>query len=95
MQDPLPVDGDFVEATASLPAIGGWRYRAIAERRHEAPKSTAPELAAELADRAAEGVPKSQLAREYGLSRETVYQYLRRGQAPAENGPAEGPGVPG
>ena len=37
-----------------------------------------PEKVAELAARAAAGIPKAQLAREYGLSRETVYQYLRR-----------------
>lgn len=44
-----------------------------------------PELVAELARRAAAGTPKSQLARDYGLSRETVYQYLRRHAAmPAE-----------
>lgn len=36
------------------------------------------EQVAELVRRAAAGVPKSDLAREYGLSRETVYQYLRR-----------------
>ena len=33
---------------------------------------------AELVRRATAGTPKSELAREYGLSRETVYQYLRR-----------------
>lgn len=32
----------------------------------------------ELVARAAAGIPKAQLARDYGLSRETVYQYLRR-----------------
>jgi DNA invertase Pin-like site-specific DNA recombinase len=37
------------------------------------------EKVAELAARAAAGIPKAQLARDYGLSRETVYQYLRRG----------------
>ena len=43
-------------------------------------RALAPELAAELSARAAAGTLKSVLAREYGLSRETVYQYLRRGQ---------------
>ena len=37
-----------------------------------------PEKVAELVAQAAAGIPKAQLAREYGLSRETVYQYLRR-----------------
>ena len=38
----------------------------------------------ELAARAAAGIPKTQLAKDYGLSRETVYQYLRRsGQSDA------------
>jgi DNA invertase Pin-like site-specific DNA recombinase len=40
-------------------------------------RSLSTEKAAELAIRAALGVPKSVLAREYGISRETVYQYLR------------------
>lgn len=40
-------------------------------------RSLSAEKAAELATRAALGVPKSVLAREYGISRETVYQYLR------------------
>lgn len=37
-----------------------------------------PERAAEPVQRAASGVPKSVLAGEYGISRETVYQYLRQ-----------------
>jgi DNA invertase Pin-like site-specific DNA recombinase len=37
-----------------------------------------PEKVAEMVAQAAAGIPKAQLAREYGLSRETVYQYLRR-----------------
>ncbi|WP_104080898.1 recombinase family protein, partial [Cryobacterium sp. Y11] len=35
--------------------------------------------AAELREKAAAGVPKSVLAREFGVSRETVYVYLRAG----------------
>ncbi len=35
--------------------------------------------AAELREEAAAGVPKSVLAREFGISRETVYVYLRAG----------------
>lgn len=45
-------------------------------------KILTPERAAELAQRAAGGVPKSVLARDYGISRETVYQYLRLATLP-------------
>lgn len=41
-------------------------------------KTLTPERAAELVKRAAEGIPKSVLAAGYGISRETVYQYLRQ-----------------
>ena len=40
-------------------------------------KALAPERVAELCRRAAAGEKKAQLAREFGISRETVYQYLR------------------
>ena len=40
-------------------------------------KTLTPEPAAELVQRAGSGVPKTLLARDYGISRETVYQYLR------------------
>jgi DNA invertase Pin-like site-specific DNA recombinase len=40
-------------------------------------KTLTPERAAEPAQRAGSGVPKAVLARGYGISRETVYQYLR------------------
>lgn len=36
-----------------------------------------PTKAAELREKAAAGVPKAALARQYGISRETVYAYLR------------------
>ncbi|WP_443027265.1 helix-turn-helix domain-containing protein [Sphingomonas sp. LR61] len=39
---------------------------------------------AELIDRADAGVPKTMLAREYGVSRETVYAYLRAAATPAD-----------
>jgi DNA invertase Pin-like site-specific DNA recombinase len=45
-------------------------------------KTLTPERAAELTQRAASGVPKSVLARAYGISRETVYQYLRLATLP-------------
>jgi DNA-binding CsgD family transcriptional regulator len=37
------------------------------------------EQVVQLRQRAAEGIPKATLAREFGISRETVYQYLRAG----------------
>ena len=40
-------------------------------------KTLTPERAAELVQRAGNGVPKAACARDYGISRETVYQYLR------------------
>jgi DNA invertase Pin-like site-specific DNA recombinase len=41
-------------------------------------KRPSPEQADELVRRAAAGTPKTTLARDYGISRETVYQYLRQ-----------------
>ena len=40
-------------------------------------KALAPERVADLPRRAAAGEKKAQLAREFGISRETLYQYLR------------------
>jgi len=40
-------------------------------------KTVTPERATELVQRAGNGVSKALLARDYGISRETVYQYLR------------------
>lgn len=40
-------------------------------------KALGPERVAELRRRAATGEQKAQLAREFGISRETLYQYLR------------------
>lgn len=42
-------------------------------------KALSPEQATDLCTRAAAGEQKAQLAREFGISRETLYQYLRRG----------------
>lgn len=40
-------------------------------------KSLSAEQVAELKRRVAAGEPKAQLARDFGITRETVYQYLR------------------
>jgi DNA invertase Pin-like site-specific DNA recombinase len=43
-------------------------------------RALSPERAAELRRRAAAGEKKQRLAREFGISRETLYQYLRQQQ---------------
>ena len=40
-------------------------------------KALTPEESNELRDQAHAGMPKADLARAYGISRETLYQYLR------------------
>lgn len=54
-------------------------------------KTLSSEQAAELVDRAASGIPKSTLARDYGISRETVYQYLRHAAAATATATGDGP----
>ena len=44
-------------------------------------RALSPERIAELRARAAGGEKKARLAREFGISRETLYQYLREAQA--------------
>ena len=44
-------------------------------------KALSPERMAEVRQRAADGEKKAQLAREFGISRETLYQYLRAGES--------------
>lgn len=56
-------------------------------------KALSPAQADELRERAARGEQKAALAREFGVSRETVYQYLKASdltEAPAVNGPTRG-----
>lgn len=76
----LSVMGAFAEFER---ALIGERQRegiALAKKRgayRAAKKALSIEQAAELTERAAAGEPKAALAREYGISRETVYQYIR------------------
>ena len=49
-------------------------------------KSLTDKQLLELRQRAAAGEPKGVLAREFGVSRETVYQYLRAGAGEVEAG---------
>ncbi|WP_425266252.1 helix-turn-helix domain-containing protein [Cryobacterium luteum] len=70
------------EITNPLSQLNSGQSLALAKKRGVYPGRT-PSLdmarAAELREKAAAGVPKSVLAREFGVSRETVYVYLRAG----------------
>jgi len=77
---PLSVMGAFAEFERSL--IRERQREGIAlARQRGAYRGRTPALTAEqvaqLRRRVADGTPKATLAREFGVSRETVYQYLR------------------
>ena len=77
----LSVMGAFAEFERSLIRERQREGIALAKQRgtYKGRKKTlTPERAAELIERAGSGVPKVILARDYGMSRETVYQYLRQ-----------------
>jgi DNA invertase Pin-like site-specific DNA recombinase len=77
----LSVMGAFAEFERSLIRERQKEGIAFAKQRgaYKGRKKTLTrELAAELVQRAGNGVPKAVLARDYGTSRETVYQYLRQ-----------------
>jgi DNA invertase Pin-like site-specific DNA recombinase len=76
----LSVMGAFAEFERSLIRERQREGIALAQQRaYKGRKKTlTPERAAELVRRAANGIPKSVLASDYGISRETVYQYLRQ-----------------
>ncbi|MBT2597996.1 recombinase family protein [Arthrobacter sp. ISL-72] len=76
----LSVMGAFAEFERSLIRERQREGIALAKQRgaYKGRKKTlSPERAAEMVERAGIGVPKVALARDYGISRETVYQYLR------------------
>jgi DNA invertase Pin-like site-specific DNA recombinase len=54
-------------AIAKAKGVYTWRKRALT-----------PEQAKEVIEQAHAGIPKSDLARTYSISRETLYQYLRQ-----------------
>ena len=77
-----------------LAAFGEFERELIRERQREGiaiakakgvykgrKKALRPEEAHELVVQAHAGIPKADLARAYGISRETVYQYLRQNQS--------------
>ena len=77
----LSVMGAFAEFERSLIRERQREGIALAKQRgayRGRKKTLTPERAAELVQRAVNGIPKSVLASEYGISRETVYQYLRQ-----------------
>jgi DNA invertase Pin-like site-specific DNA recombinase len=77
----LSVMGAFAELERSLTRECQREGVALAKDRGACKgrrSSLSEEQRAELRSRATAGESKKQLAKEYGISRETVYQYLRR-----------------
>ena len=79
-----------------LAAFGEFERALIRERQREGiaiakakgvykgrKKALSPEQAQEVVELAKSGLPKADLARSYGISRETLYQYLRAGDSRA------------
>ena len=78
----LSVMGAFAEFERSLLRERQREGIALAKQRgvyHGRKKALAPDQAAQLCQRALSGEEKAHLAREFGISRETVYQYIRSG----------------
>jgi DNA invertase Pin-like site-specific DNA recombinase len=79
----LSVMGAFAEFERSLIRERQREGIALAKQRGAykgRKKILTPERAAEMVQRAGSGISKVVLARDYGISRETVYQYLRQGR---------------
>jgi DNA invertase Pin-like site-specific DNA recombinase len=77
----LSVMGAFAEFERSLIRERQREGIALAKQRgayRGRKKTLSAEWAAELVQRSATGIPKAVLASDYGISRETVYQYLRQ-----------------
>ncbi|MGH7207688.1 MAG: recombinase family protein [Nitrospiraceae bacterium] len=78
----LSVMGAFAEFERALIRERQQEGIALAKQRgayHGRKKALSPEQVAELCQRAAAGEQKAKLARAFGISRETLYQYLRTG----------------
>lgn len=76
----LSVMGAFAEFERSLIRERQREGIALAKKRgvyRGRKKALAPEQVTDLRHRADAGEKKAQLAREFGISRETLYQYLR------------------
>ncbi|MEY2343268.1 recombinase family protein [Acidithiobacillus sp. IBUN Pt1247-S3] len=77
----LSVMGAFAEFERALLKERQREGIALAKRRgvyRGRKKALSPKQAADLRSRAAAGEPKTQLATAFGISRETLYQYLKR-----------------
>lgn len=88
----LSVMGAFAEFERSLIRERQKEGIALAKQRgaYKGRKRTlTPERAAELVHRAGSGISKVVLARDYRISRETVYQYLRQAKLSGTPSPAE------
>ncbi|MEO8284311.1 MAG: recombinase family protein [Pseudarthrobacter sp.] len=88
----LSVMGAFAEFERSLIRERQREGIALAKQRgaYKGRKKTlTPERVIELVQRAETGVPKVVLAHDYGISRETVYQYLRQAKRAASPPSAE------
>jgi DNA invertase Pin-like site-specific DNA recombinase len=93
----LSVMGAFAEFERSLIRERQREGIALAKERGAykgRKKALTPERAAELVQRAGNGTPKVVLARDYGISRETVYQYLHQAGPAGTPSPAEPPLLP-
>lgn len=78
-----PVMGAFAEFERALIRERQREGIALAKQRgayRGRKKALSPERASELRQRADAGEQKAKLAREFGVSRETLYQYLRTDQ---------------
>ncbi len=76
----LSVDGGLCRVRARPDPRAAARGIALAKQRgayRGRKKALSDDQAITLRQRAAAGEPKAQLAREFGISRETLYQYLR------------------
>ncbi len=83
----LSVMGAFAEFERALIRERQREGIALAKKRgayRGRKKSLTPDQVTHLTRRAAAGDPKARLAREFGISRETVYQYLRANPAPTD-----------
>jgi len=78
----LSVLGAFAEFERSLIRERQREGIALAKKRgayRGRKKALSPQMVAELRQRVASGLSKAQVAREAGISRQTLYQYLQEG----------------